>query len=215
MHPKTHRIIAEKAIELADNAFLDSYRKKIIQGAVRADHYGITVYNHFYNPFTEKGLWLFESALDKGQKKFKRAIKLYKKRKVKAAMRNLGVALHLLSDIAVPSHVIPFIHIYGTDDIEIYLLRKIKDVKISAGLAPAMKDDFRDLFDSLAKATIRMEYTGHMKTSRLRTLFFKFTGIHKAENLKELNWHARLVMKNSIEHSAGLLILFCKQVGLR
>ncbi|WP_196594077.1 zinc dependent phospholipase C family protein [Pectinatus sottacetonis] len=61
--------------------------------------------NHFFNPYTKKGLWKFPSAAYFFIIYLTKAEQLIKQRNQQESFFYLGAALHLLQDMSVPHHV--------------------------------------------------------------------------------------------------------------
>lgn len=105
-----HKFINIQAIEILRNdgyeeiySKLFNYIDDINEGAVWADQ-DFKSSNHFYNPYSKKGLYGNSNAKIECVTYYKRAIKEYFQGNLKAAMFYLGAACHLVQDLTIPQH---------------------------------------------------------------------------------------------------------------
>jgi phospholipase C len=107
---EVHRIINVQALNILKNdgyaeeyVFFSSYISDIGQGAVWADQ-GFKSSNHFYNPYSKKGLYGRKSAMDLGVEYYNKSIKLWKHGEFNQSLFYLGAALHIIQDMTIPQH---------------------------------------------------------------------------------------------------------------
>ena len=107
---EVHRIINVQALNILKNdgyaeeyVFFSSYISDIGQGAVWADQ-GFKSSNHFYNPYSKKGLYGRKSAMDLGVEDYNKSIKLWKHGEFNQSLFYLGAALHIIQDMTIPQH---------------------------------------------------------------------------------------------------------------
>lgn len=107
---EVHRIINVQALKILKNdgyaeeyVFFSSYISDIGQGAVWADQ-GFKSSNHFYNPYSKKGLYGRKSAMDLGVEYYNKSIKLWKHGEFNQSLFYLGAALHIIQDMTIPQH---------------------------------------------------------------------------------------------------------------
>ncbi|SFC28967.1 zinc dependent phospholipase C family protein [Clostridium uliginosum] len=82
---------------------MKSYISDINAGVVWADQ-DLKSSNHFYNPYTNKGLYGSSDAKKEGISYYTRALNEYFHGNIKDSMFYLGVACHLIQDLTVPQH---------------------------------------------------------------------------------------------------------------
>lgn len=207
MDEETHIFILNKAWKnLDDTGFL--VKEEIIQGMIDADNPHYKLLSHWYNPETKKGLHFFSNAKKKGIKAFNSALKEYKLGNFKKSSSLLGLAVHLLSDLAVPAHSKLMVHIFDCNDLENYLKQKVGRIKFKTpNLIRKKKID--DYFEDLAKFSNKMECEPH---SWLIGIRYKLFGT-KRKNLKPeiLRKQAPLVLYMSISYVMGMIDLFIRK----
>ena len=161
-----HPLLARKSIELfnasSGNKISSQEIGWIMQGAQEEDT-PLRWMNHFYNPETGAGLFLYSSAKDwagqnvrqslyfKGDQTWQKAINSYTKGNEEEAFIALGHSLHLLEDMAVPAHTRIDIHL--SDPLENWAKYNAdgKFAKISA----TKFDSLEGYFNSLASYSNR------------------------------------------------------------
>lgn len=84
--------------------FFSQYIDDINEGAVWADQ-DFKSSNHFYNPFTKKGLFGRSSAMDLGMAYYHQALESWKIGGYNEAMFYFGAYLHIVQDMTIPQHV--------------------------------------------------------------------------------------------------------------
>lgn len=95
--------ILKKDKHFTQYAFFKQYIQDINEGAVWADQ-DFKSSNHFYNPYTGKGMYGRSSAKDLAESYYNKSIDLLKKEEIDDAMFYLGAIAHLIQDMAVPQH---------------------------------------------------------------------------------------------------------------
>jgi phospholipase C len=107
---EVHRIINVRALNILKNdgyaeeyVFFSSYISDIGQGAVWAEQ-DFKSSNHFYNPYSRKGLYGRNNAMDLGADYYHRAINLWKEGYFNQSLFYLGAALHIVQDMTIPQH---------------------------------------------------------------------------------------------------------------
>ncbi len=82
---------------------LDSYKAAINKGAVWADQ-DFKSRDHFYNPFTHKGLFGCKTSKEWFNKYYRYALVHWEQGDYQTAMFYLGAAVHLIQDATIPQH---------------------------------------------------------------------------------------------------------------
>lgn len=107
---KVHVFINNQALSMLENdgydeafAFYSTFKKNLNGGAVWADQ-DFRSRNHFYNPYTQRGLYGCESSMDLFRKYYKKAISYYRKGEYEKGIFYLGAAVHLIQDSTIPQH---------------------------------------------------------------------------------------------------------------
>lgn len=89
-----------------------SINTQAIRTGTRDEDSGNNPLRHFYNPATGKGLSGFQSAKDRSIDWYEKAVKTYTNGGGAKAFYELGHSLHLLQDMAAPSHANAASHIW-------------------------------------------------------------------------------------------------------
>jgi len=209
MFRKDHKIILKKALRIIRKKEFNRYEDYLRRGIIRPDKYGVT-FNHFYDPIGNKGHWYFGNAKIQGTKHFKKAVKLYKKGKKGEAYFNLGQSLHYLTDLSIPAHSLPLVHMFCTDDLENYLNKNFDEKTRIKNISPIRKKDVEDYFITIAKKSRKLK-----TKSNSFWISMKFRIIGKKEILsdKELKKQSEKVLKLAISYSAGLLEKFYQEIN--
>ena len=107
---KVHMFINNQAVEILRNdghrsayKLMSYYIDDINAGVVWADQ-DLKSSNHFYNPYTEKGLYGSGNAKTECITYYTKALNYYFHGDMKSAMFYLGAACHLIQDLTVPQH---------------------------------------------------------------------------------------------------------------
>lgn len=107
---KVHKFINFSALQILMNdgytkeySFFEKYIDSINEGAVWADQ-DFKSSAHFYNPYTDKGLYGRVNAKVLSDKYYTKAINLWKVAEREKSMFYLGAALHILQDMVIPQH---------------------------------------------------------------------------------------------------------------
>lgn len=107
---KVHKFINTQAVIILKNdghieayELMDSYINEINNGVVWADQ-DLKSSNHFYNPYTEKGLYGNSNTKKECLSYYTKALEGYFHGDIKNAMFYLGAACHLIQDLMVPQH---------------------------------------------------------------------------------------------------------------
>ena len=95
--------ILRKDKHFTEYAYFKQYIQDINEGAVWADQ-DFKSSNHFYNPYTGKGMYGRSSAKDLALTYCNKSINLIKKGEIDDAMFYLGATAHLIQDMAVTQH---------------------------------------------------------------------------------------------------------------
>lgn len=61
--------------------------------------------NHFYNPYSKKGLYGFSNAMKEGSAYYEAALAWWRRKDAPRAIICLGAACHIIQDMTVPQHV--------------------------------------------------------------------------------------------------------------
>ncbi len=107
---KVHIFINHQALNILENdgyeeafAFYTTFIKSLSGGVVWADQ-DFKSRNHFYNPYTNRGLYGCETSVDLFGKYYKKAISYYRKGECEKGIFYLGAAVHLIQDSTIPQH---------------------------------------------------------------------------------------------------------------
>lgn len=107
---QVHKFINLVALQILKNdgyikeySLFDEYINSINEGAVWADQ-DFKSSAHFYNPYTNKGLYGRLNAKTLSHKYYSKAIALWKVNEKEKAMFYFGAALHILQDMVIPQH---------------------------------------------------------------------------------------------------------------
>ncbi|MDI6738210.1 MAG: zinc dependent phospholipase C family protein [Nanoarchaeota archaeon] len=193
----THAYLMEEAIKLLEFEELKSYKKQLIGGVVSPDAY-YRAAGHFFNPETGKGIKFFGNAKDKGIKAYRKAVKCYKNGNKKKACFQLGRAAHFLMDMTVPAHTIFTIHLFSTDDLEIYMLNN----PIMPKNAKPISKELESYFTDAANESRKMKT---MPNGLFISLKFRYFGKKQKLPEEELEKQARIVASRAVSYSAGLI----------
>ncbi|MFZ7130904.1 MAG: zinc dependent phospholipase C family protein [Eubacteriales bacterium] len=131
---EVHKYLNNQAINiLLNEKKYDEYEyykyfiQDINRGAVWADQ-DFRSSNHFYNPYTEKGLYGRNNCKDLALSYYDKSLRFIHKGNVPQGMFYLGATLHLLQDMTIPQHA----NIRLLDDhrqYEQYIIRTYRYVK--------------------------------------------------------------------------------------
>ncbi len=109
-HCKVHKFINIKALKILQNDnffdeynFFNNYIYDINEGAVWADQ-DFKSSNHFFNPYTKKGLYGRSSAMDLGVDYYSKAIELWRIGEFNKSLFYFGATLHIIQDMTIPQH---------------------------------------------------------------------------------------------------------------
>lgn len=107
---EVHVFINNQAIEilkndgyLEDYTFYNQYRKSLNEGAVWADQ-DFRSREHFYNPYTHKGLYGCKSSKQRFTNYYQCALVHWDGGDKEKALFYLGAAVHLIQDATIPQH---------------------------------------------------------------------------------------------------------------
>lgn len=107
---EVHSDINLQALEILKNdhyfdeySFLRKFITDMNEGNVWADQ-NFKSSHHFYNPYTHKGLYGRNNAMDLAQGYYHKSITLCKLGDIHRAMFYLGATTHLMQDITIPQH---------------------------------------------------------------------------------------------------------------
>jgi hypothetical protein len=212
MLPKTHLFIAKEALKLAGKKF-KGYEKYIEQGCYNEDNirlgsdYHIYGTDHFYHPFKKQGYFRFSgNAKEKGLHYFSKAVNLYNKNDQKTAFIFLGRCLHMLADMASPSHT--KLEFHFVDIFEHYIDNLALTFRINIRSRITPKISAEHCFDKLAKISYRVQF----KKSFFRDMLYML-GIKKLgkKTHKKLHRTSNKLLFNTIIYSAAILLLFFRK----
>ncbi len=107
---KVHQYVNNQSLIILKNDgrneaynLMNSYIEDINQGVVWADQ-DLKSSNHFYNPYTDKGLYGNSNAKNECKSYYSKALHEYGLDNYKNAMFYLGAACHIIQDLLVPQH---------------------------------------------------------------------------------------------------------------
>ncbi|MBW2965749.1 hypothetical protein KY342_01445 [Candidatus Woesearchaeota archaeon] len=216
MLAKTHLFIVREALKLTHKKF-KKYEKYIEKGCVEEDNISFNydffqIYgtDHFYHPIKKQGYFYFSGdAKQKGLSYFNKAVSLYKKKNFEKAFISLGKSLHMLTDIASPSHTKLEFHLvdifeHHIDNILPHFKFTIKS-KILPRISPA------HCFEKLARLSFRIKYKKKFFLDLLQLLGLK---INKQRH-QQLHKISNKILTDTILYSAMLLSLFYSKIRKR
>ncbi len=215
MISSSHRKITELAIKILKNKELIQYKKQIINGNYKQDYPRIKLFgiklnissiNHYYHPKKHRATWLSsKNAKQLGIQKFNKALKLYKKNKLKKAYYALGASLHYIQDITCPSHTNFTKHYLGEDQFEKGINNFVDTIDLNKIIPIKKRLDF--YFEDLAK--ISSQFHSGKKDI---TEFIKWI-IRKSKPLtqKEIETQHKILIPLALSYSTGLLKKFVEK----
>ncbi|MFH0797983.1 MAG: zinc dependent phospholipase C family protein [Candidatus Woesearchaeota archaeon] len=201
MLEKAHIIVLNAALNIVKDKEMEEYKECLIKGVLSPDKHFKAVH-HFYNPDAKRGLRPFGNAKERGVKSFKKALETYNKEKNKSYTL-LGNSLHYLADLAVPSHSKLIVHLFNTDDLEIYLEKVIGKIKIGKRIIKRKR--IEDYFVEVARLSSKLNTE---KNSTIISLKFKMTKQKKVLPEKELKKQSAKITNVAVAYSAGLMKSF-------
>ncbi len=214
MLAKTHSFILREALKLTSNKF-KGYEDDIENGCIKEDNPSITFNydyfqlfggDHFYHPIKKQGYFSFSGdAKQKGLFYFNKAIKLYKEDR-KKAFNFLGKSLHMLADIAVPSHTKLEFHL--VDIFEHYVNNNIPHFKFKFKSKIIPKISASHCFERLAKKSFRVKYRKRFFFDFLHLLGMKMDK-HRHRHLHKIS---NKLLSSTILYSAVLLSIFHRKI---
>ena len=201
-----------------------SINTQAIRAGTRDEDSGNNPLRHFYNPSTGKGLPGFQNAKERAVGVYDSAVKTYRNGGTSAYFQ-LGHALHLLQDMAAPSHANSATHFWqsqiGKTGYEWWVTR-YWDGKINphltilqngGWLAPIIAGDMAGYMETLSTQT---HYGGFVFDD-------DFAHTIPAENTKNFNRNivsdsdsegmSMFLVPAAVKMGAGLLKTFCKDVN--
>lgn len=207
MMDKTHCMVVEEAINRINYKELNKHKKIIIKACMKTDwpkifKININGKNHFYNPYTKKGFFIFKNAKDKAIESYYKAISSYNINK-KESFVFLGKSLHYLADLATPAHTKIASHFFNTDNFENFVeenLGKLNFRKFKVNFA----DKIENYFEKLAKISCKFNVVEKGFFKGLKECLF---GI-KNMNYKELEEQAKVLVPMAVSYSIVLLKKF-------
>ena len=208
MLPETHSFIVRESLNLTGKKF-KGYEKHIEKGSVEEDnvsfnydYFQIYGLDHFYHPIKKKGYFsFFGNAKQKGLSYFNKSVKLYKEDKEKSFIF-LGKALHMLADIASPSHTKLEFHL--VDIFEHYINNNIPKFKFKFKSKIMPRISSEHCFDRLARISYRVKYKKKFLLDTLHLLGIKIDK-HRHQQLHKIS---NRLLSNTIIYSAILLSIF-------
>ena len=211
MLAKTHSFILREALKFTKKKF-KGYEKYIEKGCIKEDHPNLTFdfhyfqiigTDHFYNPEKNTGYSrFFGNAKQRGMYFFDKSIKLYKKGELEEAYLFLGKSLHMLADIASPSHTKLEFHII--DIFEHHIEKFLPNFSFNFRSKIVPKINSEHCFDRLAKISYDIKFKKRFFADTLHVL-----GIHINENRhKKLHKISNKLLEETILYSAVLLSIF-------
>ena len=215
MKSKTHKFVINTAVDKLNIPLFKKYRKQMISGSFKADfslwHLFLGSFTHFYDPLKEKGYFLFKDAKRQGKKFFDKAIKNYKKGKIKKSMIYLGISIHLLADTAMPSHSKPRFHFirFFQDSLENFMNKNIELLKLYVGnVRIAIKGSFDEYYEDLANAS------RDLKQGKVGLIPFMGRLFRKKKITKQdLEKQTKELGPMAISYTMGLLNDFYKKIN--
>jgi len=201
MLEKAHRTILNAALKIVKDKEMEEYKEYLIKGVLSPDKHFKAVH-HFYNPEANHGLRPFGNACARGIKSFKKALEIYNKDKRKSYAL-IGNSLHYLADLAVPAHSKLIVHMFNTDDVEIYLERAIRKIKIENGIIKIRR--IEDYFLEIARQSSKLTTE---KNGIIISLKFKMTKQKKILPETELKRQSAKATNMAVAYSAGLIKSF-------
>jgi hypothetical protein len=206
---KTHLFIVREALKLTRKKF-KKYKKFIEKGSVEEDNISFNydffqIYgtDHFYHPIKKRGYFYFSGdAKQKGLSYFNKAVNLYKKNNLEKAFISLGKSLHMLADIASPSHTKLEFHL--VDIFEHHINNIIPHFKftLKSKILPKINPSY--CFEKLARLSFKVKYKKKIILDALHLLGFK---INKQRH-QQLHKISNKLLSDTILYSAILLSLF-------
>lgn len=192
MDQKEHVFITMKALTLIQR----TGNLYLLKGVIEADKRR-RLLHHFSNKAKVKGIKLYKDA-----------IKLYKSGDRDKAYFNLGYSLHLLQDLAIPAHSKGILHLWNTDDLEIYMRNNFDNLEYEI-IRPLKGINVEDFFRNMSGISCLFPCK---KNGFYVSIIFKLFGSKPKLPQFELKTQAEGLLPLAISHTAGLLNLFYKEV---
>ena len=214
-----HFIVIDMAVRAVDHPLVTRYAQTLVLGAFREDTgyiaplrfvYPYLSLTHFYRPGLPGGLipFVMPGPRMRANHFFRRAVREHAEGRVAASFVELGRVMHLLVDMACPTHAQRAIHI--TDPYEWYVDSHEKALR--ALPVRAMPDAPRasDIVERLAIFT--QAYPAD-RTQNGWGAFMKRLGVYERMDRKTVAAQAEAILPVGAGHAASLLRLFLRSCG--
>ncbi|MEO7328511.1 MAG: hypothetical protein ABI193_08035 [Minicystis sp.] len=213
-------LIADRAVEAFGAPLARRYRKTVILGALREDVLYLPIvkrvteypsFSHFYRPGLPGGFipFLWPGPRSSADKLYRRALAAHAEGKTAAAFVLLGRIVHLIADMAIPSHAARAPH--DRDPFEWWVegnLGKLAALPVPS-VAPAARAS--DLIERLARTTMTFtpDHTNHPWGKLL-----KRRGLRQGVSASLAGEQAEVLVPAAVGYGAALLAMFFRDRGL-
>jgi hypothetical protein len=213
-------LIADRAVTTFGAPLAERYKKTVILGALREDVLYLPLlrrvteypsFSHFYRPGLPGGFlpFLWPGPRSSADKLYRRALDAHAQGHIAAAFVLLGRIVHLLADMAIPSHTARAAH--DRDPFEWWVeanLPRLAALPVPEVAPPARASD---LIERLARRsmTFTPDHTNHPWGKLL-----KRRGLRRGVSAKLAGEQAEVLVPLSIGHAAALLAMFFRDRGL-
>ena len=213
-------LIADRAVTAFGAPLAERYRKALILGALREDVLYLPLlrrvteypsFSHFYRPGLPGGFvpLLWPGPRSSADRLYRRALAAHAAGKTAAAFVLLGRIVHLLADMAIPSHTARAAH--DRDPFEWWVegnLAHLAQLPVPE-VRPAARAS--DLIEQLARTT--MTFTPDLTNHPWGKLLEK-RGLRQGVSARLAGEQAEVLIPLSVGHGAALLAMFFRDRGL-
>lgn len=214
-----HFIVIDMAVRAVDHPLVTRYARTLVLGAFREDTgyvaplhlvYPYLSVTHFYRPGLPGGLipFVVPGPRMRANHFFRRALREHRAGRIASSFIELGRVMHLLVDMACPTHAQRAIHV--TDPYEWWVDSHEKALRELA--VPAMPDAGRasDIVERLAAFT--QDYPAD-RTQNGWGALMRQLGIYERMDRETVAAQARAIMPVAAGHAAALLRLYLRSCG--
>ncbi|MFO0762993.1 MAG: hypothetical protein U0359_41540 [Byssovorax sp.] len=213
-------IVAELALRQLGDPFLDRYKSPLVLGSLREDVWYIPgakivfehlSFSHFYTPGKPGGIvpYLWPGPRMKAEKFHRLAVRLFGEGKRAAGFVQLGRVAHLITDMCCPVHAHRTVH--ETDPFEWWVeANKTTLLSLPVPFVPDV-DRPAELIESMARFT--QDFATDPTNNGIGRIM-KRLGRWKSVSAKEAGEQARALIPMAAGHTAALLRLYLRDVGV-
>ncbi len=207
-------LIADRAVTAFGAPLAERYRKTVILGALREDVLYLPLlrrvteypsFSHFYRPGLPGGFlpFLWPGPRSSADRLYRRALAAHAAGKTAASFVLLGRIVHLIADMAIPSHTAREAH--DRDPFEWWVEAHLPRLAALPVPEVALADRASDLIERLARTS--MTFTPDRTNHPWGKLLAR-RGLRAGVSAKLAGEQAEVLVPLSIGHAAALLAMF-------